>query len=115
MENNCIFDTEANYQIVITNFRILYISSSPTCMKVVIVILLILRFLFLFFSLHSLQPCFCAPSKYFYSSIHDLLQSILLSTKDCNFVADASSSWWDCKQKVPMITDSSSAETTHST
>lgn len=54
MENNCIFGTEANYQTVIANFRILYITSSPICMKAVIPILLILRFIFLVSSLYSL-------------------------------------------------------------
>lgn len=115
MENNCIFGTEANYQTVITNFRILYISSSPICTKVVILFLLILRFLFLVSSLHSLWPCFFPRSKYFYPPSQDLLLSILFSTRDCHFVADDSSSQCYCKQKVPRITDSSSTETTHST
>lgn len=63
MENNCMFGTEANFQTVITNFRILYISSSPICMKVVILFLLILNFLFLVSSLHSLWPCSLFPPR----------------------------------------------------
>lgn len=88
MENNGIFGTEANYQTVIINFRIPYVSSSPICMKFVILFLLILRFL-LVSSLHSLWPCFFPSSEYFYSSIQNLLLSILLLTRDCHFVADA--------------------------
>lgn len=55
MENNCAYlVTEANYQTVVTNFRIIYISNLLMCVKVLIHFLLILRFLLLVPSLHSL-------------------------------------------------------------
>lgn len=56
---------------------------------------------FFFFSLQS-------------SFIHSAFLSTLLSMRHCLFVAVASSSRWNCNQKVPMITDLSPTETTHS-